>query len=122
MYEAADVNEAVLTAAEKGVLTLVSQSMTNREIASSLKISAATVKRHLENILRKLRAGNRVEAAIRSLRCCTNHPSHIGLRSNIRPSVFLITSFLAADVRENHPSRAKPSNTQPSGIEKEQEQ
>jgi DNA-binding NarL/FixJ family response regulator len=57
-------SEAVLTAAEKRVLTLVSQAMTNREIASSLEISSATVKRHLENILRKLRVHNRFEAAI----------------------------------------------------------
>jgi DNA-binding CsgD family transcriptional regulator len=58
---------AILTAAEERVLTLVSQSMTNREIASSLGISPATVKRHLENILRKLQVRNRVEAAIYSL-------------------------------------------------------
>ena len=76
MYEAADVNEAVLTAAEKGVLTLVSQSMTNREIASSLKISAATVKRHLENILRKPGVHNRFDFAARK-----THPRS----SNISP-------------------------------------
>jgi DNA-binding CsgD family transcriptional regulator len=55
---------AILTAAEERVLTLVSQSMTNREIASSLGVSPATVKRHLENILRKLKLHNRVAAAI----------------------------------------------------------
>jgi DNA-binding CsgD family transcriptional regulator len=59
--------EAILTAAEERVLSLVSQSMTNREIASNLGISPATVKRHLENILRKLHVRNRVEAAIYSL-------------------------------------------------------
>jgi DNA-binding CsgD family transcriptional regulator len=56
-----------LTAAEERVLRLVSQSNTNREIASILKISPATVKRHIENILRKLRLRNRVEAAIYGL-------------------------------------------------------
>lgn len=56
--------KAILTAAEERVLRLVSQSMTNREIASRLGISPATVKRHLENILRKLQMRNRVEAAI----------------------------------------------------------
>ena len=56
-----------LTAAETRVLRLVSESKTNREIASSLGISPATVKRHLGNILRKLRVRNRVEAAIYSL-------------------------------------------------------
>jgi len=59
--------EAILTAAEQRVLTLVSQSMTNREIAFRLGISPATVKRHLENILRKLKVRNRVEAAIYGL-------------------------------------------------------
>jgi DNA-binding CsgD family transcriptional regulator len=61
------MTEAILTAAEERVLALVSQSLTNREIASSLGISPATVKRHLENILRKLQVRNRVEAAIYSL-------------------------------------------------------
>ena len=56
-----------ITAAEERVLRLVSQSKTNREIASVLKISPATVKRHVENILRKLRLRNRVEAAIYGL-------------------------------------------------------
>jgi DNA-binding CsgD family transcriptional regulator len=58
---------AILTAAEKRVLGLVSQSQTNREIAASLRVSPATIKRHLENILRKLGVRNRVEAAIYSL-------------------------------------------------------
>ncbi len=56
-----------LTAAEARVLRLVSESKTNREIASSLGVSPATIKRHLENILRKLRLRNRVEAAIYNL-------------------------------------------------------
>ena len=56
-----------ITAAEERVLRLVSQSKTNREIASVLKISPATVKRHVENILRKLSLRNRVEAAIYGL-------------------------------------------------------
>ena len=49
-------SEALRTPAEKRVLSLVSASMTNREIACILKISAATVKRHLENLLRNCRA------------------------------------------------------------------
>jgi DNA-binding CsgD family transcriptional regulator len=64
---AAKTSETGLTAAEERVLRLVSQSNTNREIASNLGISPATVKRHLENILRKLRLRNRVEAAIYGL-------------------------------------------------------
>lgn len=56
-----------LTAAEKKVLALVSSAKTNKEIAFALGISPATVKRHLENLLRKLELRNRVEAAIYGL-------------------------------------------------------
>ena len=43
-----------LTAGEKRVLTLLSFAKTNKEIACALGISPATVKHHLENVLRKL--------------------------------------------------------------------
>lgn len=56
-----------LTRAEKRVLALVSAAKTNKEIALALCISPATVKRHLENLLRKLELRNRVEAAIYGL-------------------------------------------------------
>jgi DNA-binding NarL/FixJ family response regulator len=46
----------------------VAQAKTNKEIACHLKISPATVKRHLENILKKLQLKNRVEAAVYSVR------------------------------------------------------
>ena len=55
---------ARLTAAENRVLTHVSRAKTNKEIASALGISPATVKRHMEKILTKLQLRNRVEAAI----------------------------------------------------------
>ncbi len=53
-----------LTTAERRILSLVSLAKTNKEIAVALGISPATVKRHLENVLRKLELRNRVEAAI----------------------------------------------------------
>ena len=56
-----------ITAAEQRVLALVAQARTNKEIALDLSISPATVKRHMEKILRKLGLRNRVEAAIRGL-------------------------------------------------------
>jgi DNA-binding CsgD family transcriptional regulator len=56
-----------ITAAENRVLTLVSGAKTNKEIAAVLGISPATVKRHLESILKKLQLRNRVEAAIYGL-------------------------------------------------------
>jgi DNA-binding CsgD family transcriptional regulator len=61
-------NMTQLTAAEKRVIALVSRARTNKEIAAVLGISPATVKRHMENILRKLHLKNRVEAAIYELR------------------------------------------------------
>jgi DNA-binding CsgD family transcriptional regulator len=66
-----------LTAAEKRVLALVSSAKTNKEIAVALCISPATVKRHLENVLRKLDLRNRVEAAIYGLIAngCPRKPS-----------------------------------------------
>jgi DNA-binding CsgD family transcriptional regulator len=56
-----------LTGAENRVLGLVAQAKTNKEIARALGISPATVKRHLENVLRKLGLKNRVEVAIYGL-------------------------------------------------------
>jgi len=53
-----------ITAAEQRVLALVAQARSNKEIALDLGISPATVKRHIEKILRKLGLRNRVEAAI----------------------------------------------------------
>jgi DNA-binding CsgD family transcriptional regulator len=69
----------MLTAAEKRVLALVSSAKTNKEIANTLGVSPATVKRHLENVLRKLDLRNRVEAAIYGLIAngCP-HGSHSG--------------------------------------------
>ena len=60
----ASVKSLTITAAEQRVLALVAQARTNKEIALDLSISPATVKRHMEKILRKLGLRNRVEAAI----------------------------------------------------------
>lgn len=58
---------STLTAAETKVLALVTLAKTNKQIAADLGISPATVKRHMENVLRKLDLRNRVEAAIYGL-------------------------------------------------------
>jgi two-component system, NarL family, response regulator NreC len=50
-----------LTAREREVLTCIAEGMTNREIAETLVISAKTVDRHREHIMRKLNLHNRVE-------------------------------------------------------------
>jgi DNA-binding NarL/FixJ family response regulator len=62
-----DEPATILTAMENRVLTLVTLAKTNKEIARALGISPATVKRHIENLLRKLKLRNRVEAAVYGL-------------------------------------------------------
>ena len=53
-----------LSSREMEVLALISQSMTNEEIADKLFISSKTVKTHLRNIFEKSGIRNRVEAAL----------------------------------------------------------
>jgi len=75
---------AALTGAETRVQALVAQAKTNKEIALALGISPATVKRHLENVLRKLGLKNRVEVAIYGLLsrgCPAGMHSHCPLQS-----------------------------------------
>ena len=84
-----------LTRAEKRVLALVSAAKTNKEIALALCISPATVKRHLENVLRKLALRNRVEAAI------------YGLAANGCPSGSSSACPLALWRKEKHDAEAK---------------
>ncbi len=62
-----ETKATILTGTENRVLTLVTLAKTNKEIAGVLGISPATVKRHLENLLRKLKLKNRVEAAVYGL-------------------------------------------------------
>ena len=57
-----------LTVQETKVLRLVAKGQTNKEIATALRISPATAKRHVENILNKLQLKNRVAAAAYAVR------------------------------------------------------
>ena len=57
--------EDLLTRRELDVLRLMARGDSNRAIATELVVSEGTVKFHVKNILRKLRASNRVEAASR---------------------------------------------------------
>ena len=57
-----------LTPREQGVLGLVAQGKSNKEIAAALDIAENTVKNHLKNILEKLHLENRVQAATFALR------------------------------------------------------
>ena len=51
-----------LTAREKEVLQLANTGLGNKAIAEKLFISPGTVKKHLDNIFRKLGACNKIEA------------------------------------------------------------
>ena len=50
------------------VLRHVAEGLSNKEIASTLEISSHTVARHVTNIMRKLDAANRAQAATMALR------------------------------------------------------
>lgn len=52
-----------LTPREREILPLLVQGKTNKEIGENLQISQATVRLHVSNILTKLNAANRTEAA-----------------------------------------------------------
>ncbi|WP_332851454.1 LuxR C-terminal-related transcriptional regulator [Duganella sp. S19_KUP01_CR8] len=54
---------ATLTPAERGLLTLVAQGQSNRQVALNLDLSINTVKWHLAQIFDKLGVSNRVQAA-----------------------------------------------------------
>jgi two-component system NarL family response regulator len=51
-----------LTAREMEVLELLARGLTNRELASVLRISASTVKNHVNSLLTKLEVADRTEA------------------------------------------------------------
>lgn len=56
-----------LTSRETQVLRHVALGLSNREIARSLSISVETVKEHVQNILRKVGANDRTDAAVRAI-------------------------------------------------------
>jgi DNA-binding NarL/FixJ family response regulator len=57
-----------LTAREREILALIAQGMNNREIGEALSVTVSTVKTHIEHILAKLQATDRVQAAVWAVR------------------------------------------------------
>jgi len=54
--------DEILTSRETQILQLLGSNLTNKEVGNKLFISEATVKRHIANIFKKLRAVNRIDA------------------------------------------------------------
>ena len=67
LERAAEANALVdtLTPREREVAVCVGRGQTNAEIAAELHLSVPTVKAHVSRLLEKLRAGNRVQIALR---------------------------------------------------------
>lgn len=56
-----------LSTREREVLWLLTQGLTNREIAENLVVSLSTIKVHVEHILAKLDVSDRTQAAVRAI-------------------------------------------------------
>jgi DNA-binding NarL/FixJ family response regulator len=66
--KATDVRLSPLTERETEILRLISEGRANSEIAESLHIGFGTVKGHIRDILEKLSAADRTQAAVVALR------------------------------------------------------
>src|SRR5581483_3795616 len=66
-----------LTSREQEVLRLLAEGMKDREIAAALGISVRTAEKHVENILRKLRARTRFDAVQLGTGISTNGVAHL---------------------------------------------
>jgi DNA-binding NarL/FixJ family response regulator len=63
----AHLSPVQLSPREREVLQLLTQGLTNREIARTLTVSVSTVKIHVEHILAKLGVSDRTQAAVRAI-------------------------------------------------------
>lgn len=57
-----------LTAREIDVLKLIVEGLTNKQIALELHLSEDTVKKHVQNLIAKLKASDRTQAAVKAVR------------------------------------------------------
>lgn len=73
---AAQSSNSLLSSRELDVLSLLSEGLSNQEIADRLFVSTNTVKTHLANIYSKMNVRRRTEAVKRAndLGMLTNHP------------------------------------------------
>lgn len=61
-------SEVQLSPRETEVLRCIAEGLSNKEIAQKLGISLSTVKTHIEEVLEKLSASDRTQAAVKALR------------------------------------------------------
>jgi two-component system nitrate/nitrite response regulator NarL len=69
-----DKGAPALTDRERQIILLVSQGLSNKEIARRLKITDGTVKVHLHTLFEKLEVSNRTALAVIQVR--TEKPDH----------------------------------------------
>jgi len=67
---------AKLTRREREVIVMLGHGASNKDIAQSLDLVEATVKIHVQGILRKLNLSNRVQAGLLAVRCGLVASSH----------------------------------------------
>jgi ATP/maltotriose-dependent transcriptional regulator MalT len=67
LEESRDGVERVLSARELELLLLAARGLSNRQIAASIHLAEATVKRHLANIYQKMGVSSRGEASREAL-------------------------------------------------------
>ena len=75
-----------LSGRELEILLLAARGLSNRQIATSLTLSEATVKRHLANVYAKMRVGSRSEAARKALAEGWIHARDLTREGNDSPS------------------------------------
>ena len=57
-----------LTERELEVLRAIAEGLSNRDIAERMRVSVGTVKKHVQDVLEKLAASDRTQAAVKALR------------------------------------------------------
>jgi len=79
VIQAPDKHQAALeklTPRQREVIVMLGHGASNKDIAQSLDLVEATVKIHVQGILRKLNLSNRVQAGLLAVRCGLVASSH----------------------------------------------
>ena len=105
MVEMTENGTAALSPAERRILELVADGLTNRQIARQLWVAETTIKFHLSRVYRKLGVANRTAAAMQLQRETESFPARRGLRA--RPHAGFgptasATQYVSADAIRRH--------------------